>query len=166
MVMTQEWYQWPESRIEQGKRVKETVKSDHFWSDAKYIVSIITPVFQVIRYGDVDSPSLGEVYECIDSMLGQMRVAVRERDPTLAFYTEHIEPIIHRRWEKLNTPLHMASYALNPKWYIPRRGRVTPLRDDEVKNGFFRCIAKMYDIETASEIRIERSEFASLISNP
>ena len=122
-------------------------------------------MFQVIRYGDADLPSLGEVYECIDSMLGQMRAAVRERDPTLAFYTEHIEPIIHRRWEKLNTPLHMAAYALNPKWYIPRPGRVTPLRDDEVKNGFFRCIAKMYDTETASEIRTEWSEFASLSGN-
>ena len=62
---------------------------------------------------------------------------MREIDPTLAFYTEHIEPIIHHRWEKLNTLLHMAAYALNPKWYIPRPGRVTPLQDDEVKNGFF-----------------------------
>ena len=86
-------------------------------------------MFQVIRYGDADSPSLGEVDECIDSMLGQMRADVCERDPTLAFYTKHIEPIIHRRWEKLNTRLHMAAYALNPKWYIPRPSRVTPLHD-------------------------------------
>ena len=70
MVMTQEWNRWPESRTEQEKRVKKTVKSDQFWSDAKYIVSIITMVFQVIKYGDADSPNLGEVYECIDSMLG------------------------------------------------------------------------------------------------
>ena len=50
--------------------MKETMKSDQFWSDAKYIVSIITPLFRVIRYGDADSISLGEVYEFIGSMLG------------------------------------------------------------------------------------------------
>lgn len=142
------------------------MKSDQFWSDAKYIVSIITPVFQVIRYEDADSPSLGEVYECIVSMLGQMNIVVRKRDPTLAFYTKHIEPIIHHRWEKLNTPLHMVAYALNPKWYIPRLGRVTPLQDDEVNNGFFRYIARMYDIETASEIRTKWFEFVNLSGNP
>ena len=31
--------------------------------DAKYIVSINTPVFQVNRYRDADAPNLGEVYE-------------------------------------------------------------------------------------------------------
>lgn len=30
MVMTLEWNQWPKSKTEQGKRVKETVKSDQF----------------------------------------------------------------------------------------------------------------------------------------
>jgi hypothetical protein len=132
MVMTNEWNRWDGSRSEQGMRVKDIVKSDVFWSDAKYIVSIIRPVFEVIRYGDGDAPTLGEVYECIDSMLGQMRAVVREKDPTLGFYNDHIRPIIQRRWDKLNTPLHMAAYALNPRWYMTRPGRVTPLRDDEV----------------------------------
>ena len=63
MVMTQEWNRWPKSKTEQGKRVKETVKSDQFWSDTKYIVSIITLVFQAIRYGDTDSPSLEEFHD-------------------------------------------------------------------------------------------------------
>jgi hypothetical protein len=70
--------------------VKDILKSYVFWSDAKYIVAIITPFFQVIKYGDANAPNLGEVYECIDSMLDQMRVVVREKDPTLAFYHKHI----------------------------------------------------------------------------
>lgn len=136
MVMTNEWNRWDRSRTKQGLRVKETVKSDVFWSDAKYIVSFITPVFQFIKYGDVDASTLGEVYECINAMLGQMRAVVRESDPSLAFYTKHIQPMIQRRWDSLNTPLHMA--ALNPKWYMPRPRRVTPLNDDEVIKYQFR----------------------------
>ncbi len=132
IVMMNEWNRWDGSRSEQGMRVKDIVKSDVFWSDAKYIVSIIRPIFEVIKYGDGDVPTLGEVYELIDSMLGQMRAVVREKDPTLAFYNDHIQPIIQRRWDKLNTPLHMVAYALNLRWYMTRPGRVTPLHDDEV----------------------------------
>lgn len=94
--------------------------------------SFIAPVFQVIKYGDADAAILREVYECIDAMLGQTRAAVQERDPNLAFYTKHIQPTIQRRWDSLNTPLHMAAYVLNLKWYMPRPRRVTPLNDDEV----------------------------------
>lgn len=94
--------------------------------------SFITPVFQVIIYGDADTATLGEVYECIDTMLGQMRAIVRERDPSLAFYAEHIQPIIQRRRDSLNTPLYMDAYALNPKWYMPRPRRDTPLNDEVI----------------------------------
>ncbi|XP_059072621.1 uncharacterized protein LOC131873636 [Cryptomeria japonica] len=162
MVMTNEWNRWAEAKTEQGRRVKEIVKSDVFWTDTKYIVSIISPVFQVIRYGDGDAPNLGEVYECIDSMLGQMRAAVRVKDPSLAFYNEQIRPIIQSRWDKLNTPLHMAAFALNPKWYKARPGRTTPIEDDEVKAGFFRCIEKMFDSRDAGTIRTEWGRFATL----
>ena len=40
---------------------EDIVKSNVFWSNAKYIVSIICLVFEVIRYGDGDAPTLGEV---------------------------------------------------------------------------------------------------------
>jgi hypothetical protein len=36
----------------------------------------------------------------------------------------------------MNTPLHIAAYALNPKLYVARPGRVLPIEDLEVKKGF------------------------------
>lgn len=91
------------------------VKRGIFWVNAKYIVSIISPIFTIIRYGDANAPDLGEVYECIDNMLGQMKVVVQTKDPTLQFHNKHIWPIIQQRWKKLNTPLHNVAYALNRK---------------------------------------------------
>ncbi|KAH9315128.1 hypothetical protein KI387_023755 [Taxus chinensis] len=134
MIMTQDWTRWRESKTGQGKRVKEVVVRETFWVDVKYITSIITPFFSIIKYGDSNNPNLGEIYECIDNMLGQMKATIRVRDPTLEFYHEHIQPIIQHRWEKLNTPLHMVAYALNPKWYVERPGRVIPLDDNEVSS--------------------------------
>ncbi|KAH9291987.1 hypothetical protein KI387_042831, partial [Taxus chinensis] len=162
MIMTQDWTRWRESKTDQGKKVKEVVLRETFWVDMKYIISIIAPVFSVIKYGDSNSPNLGEIYECIDSMLGQMKAAIRVRDPTLEFYNEHIQPIIQRRWEKLNTPLHMAAYALNPKWYVERPGRVVPLDDDEVKKGLMKAFKKMYTPQEASQIRLEWLDFTEL----
>lgn len=52
---------------------------------------------------------------------------MRVKDPSLAFYNEQIQPIIQCRWDKLNTPLHMADFALNPNWYKARLGRVIDL---------------------------------------
>ncbi|KAH9302637.1 hypothetical protein KI387_014220 [Taxus chinensis] len=110
------------------------------------IVTEARDVQNVIKYGDSNSPNLGEIYECIDNMHGQMKATIEVRDPTLEFYNEHIQPIIQQRWEKLNTPLHMVGYALNPKWYVERPGRVIPLDDDE----------------EASQIRMEWLDFAEL----
>ena len=66
------------------------------WVDCSYLVSILRPIVEVIRYTDTDSPSLGEIYETFDSMLGKVREAIRQKEPSLEFYTNQIQPIIQR----------------------------------------------------------------------
>ena len=65
-------------------------------------------------------------------MLGQIKQAIKEKEPTSEFYEEHLKPIVMKRWNTMNTPLHIAAYAVNPKWYAPRPGRVPPSADEEV----------------------------------
>ena len=87
---------------------------------------------KVIRYVDTDSPSLGEIYKTFDRMLGQIKQVVKDKEPTLEFYEEHLNPIVMKRWNTMNIPLHMAAYVVNPKWYTPRPRRVSPSADEEV----------------------------------
>lgn len=56
----------------------------------------------------------------------------------------------------------MATYALNPKWYIPRPGRVAPIDVPEFKNGFRAAISKMYSSEEGKILRRQWLQFASL----
>ena len=42
----------------------------------------------------------------------------------------------------MNTPLHMATYAINPKWYISRPGRIAPIQDPEFELPLQRCTVK------------------------
>lgn len=80
----------------------------------------------------------------------------------MQFYNEHIQPIIRHRWEKLNTPLHMAAYALNPRWYGQRPSKIIPVEDLEVKDRFIDAVDKLYVPTEASQIPTEWTKFATL----
>ena len=125
-------------------------------------MSFLGAIVEVIRYTDSDAPSIGEIYETFDSMLGHVKAAIQHREPSLEFYTSQIRPIIQRRWDHMNTPLHMAAYALNPKLYVERTGRVPLIDDPEVKNGFLDAIAKMYSEEEGSRFQRQFVQFAFL----
>jgi len=162
MVVSPDWNRWTESKTEEGKKIRLQILDNDWWTECSYLVSFLRPIVEVIRYTDTDSPSLGEIYETFDSMLGQVRAAIREKEPSLEFYNNEIRPIIQRRWDRMNTPLHMAAYALNPKWYIPRPGRILPIDDPEIKKGFKDAISKMYSAEEGKILRKQWIAFAGL----
>jgi hypothetical protein len=149
MVVTPDWSRWAESKIDEGKKIRLQILDNDWWIDCGYLVSLLHPIVEVIRYIDT-SPSLGETYETFDSMLGQVKIAIREKDPSLEFYTTDTRPIIQCRWDRMNTPLGMVAYALNPKWYVGRHGRILPIEDPKIKKGFRAAITKMYSVEEGS----------------
>ena len=160
-IVSQEWNAWAESKSAQGKKLREMLLSEEWWTECKYVVSFTSPVVELIRYADSDSPSLGEIYECMDSMVGKVKNIIRQRNPSLDFFVE-IHKLIEKRWNKLNTPLHMAAYALNPKWYMERPNRILPIDDEEVKQGFLDAINKMYSPDEASILREQFIDFGTL----
>jgi hypothetical protein len=87
-VISSEWSTWGESKTDQGKKVRQMLLNDDWWVDVKYIVSFTSPIVELIRYADSDSPNLGEIYESIDSMIGKIKSIMRQRDPTLEFFNE------------------------------------------------------------------------------
>ncbi|XP_059076562.1 uncharacterized protein LOC131039617 [Cryptomeria japonica] len=94
MVVNPEWTRWRESNSTEGKSTKQKILDDNWWSTVRYLFSIISPIVDVIRYADTDSPSLGEIYETFDSMLGKIKQTISDKDPTLEFYEQHIKPIV------------------------------------------------------------------------
>lgn len=70
----------------------------------------------------------------------QLRKVIHDSDPCLEFY-EHIRLIIKHKWNTMNTPFHRTTYALNPKWYAARPGKVPP-SNDEMKKGLMRTLEK------------------------
>ena len=151
-VVSLEWNAWNESKSPQAKKIREMLLNEDWWADCTYVVSFTAPIVELIRYADSDSPALGEIYECIDTMVGKIKHIIRQRNPSLEFFHE-IHKLIEKRWLKLNTSLHMAAYALNPKWYMERPNRILPIGDEKVKQWFLDAITKMYIVNEASVIR-------------
>ena len=93
----------------------------------------------MLRYVDKNAPCLGQIYENMDSMCERIQSIIDRRDPTL---WPQLQSFIHGRWNKLNSPLHMAAYAVNPKWYDPTTGRRYPSQEREVVKGIMTTVKK------------------------
>eukprot|EP01018_Ginkgo_biloba_P030164 Gb_15192 [translate_table: standard] len=155
MVLGEMWTNWRQSSSDAAIQVRATILDDRFWVDVKFVVSVIEPIIDVIRYGDTYSPCLGEVYETLDSM----------KDKELY---KTLEEKIHKRWNLLNTPLHMAAYVINPKWYdIGKTKKRAPFNDAEVARGFTTCINKIYGAREEGSLKdsllnLGREEFGTI----
>ena len=115
--------QWRLYSLDVAVEVKRLILDDQFWGDVKFVMEFVEPIYDMLRYADTNGPCLGEIYENMDSMCERIRSIRDEKNPNLWAQWKNI---IHGRWNKLNNPLHMASDAVNPKWYDHSTGRRPP----------------------------------------
>ena len=121
----------------------------------------------MIRFANTYQSMIGEVYEQMDSILGQIRDIVEQRD---AFLYDHIHKHVAKRWDNLNIPLHALAYVLTPKYYSPfwlaqpAPGSVVrkrPHTDPEVQNGYMLALDKLVLDEECAQVRSELSQYIS-----
>nr|KAJ0193654.1 hypothetical protein LSAT_V11C800398380 [Lactuca sativa] len=106
---------------------------------------------------DGEGPKMGEIYEKMDNMLGEIKEAMMKS--MYESYFHQVEEIVLKRWEKMNIPLHCLGFALSPRFYDTRYleklapgeiRRKAPNLDKEVIQGVmqaFNCIAENRDEE-------------------
>ena len=70
----------------------------------------------MIGFADTDQLVIGEVYEQMDSMLGQIKDIVQLKDTILY---DHTHKHVVKRWDNLNVSIHALAYILTPKYYFP-----------------------------------------------
>jgi hypothetical protein len=122
----------------------------------------------MIRFADTDRSVIGEVYEQMDSMLGQTKDIVEPKD---AILYDHIHKVVVKRWDNLNVPLHALEYVLTPKYYssswltqpAPGGGeRRKPHTDPEVQNGYMLTLDKLVpDEDECAQVRSVLSKYIS-----
>jgi hypothetical protein len=150
------------------QEVEDTVLDGHFWQQVRYILQFTKPIYIMIRFADTNRPVIGEVYEQMYNMLGQIKDIVQPKD---AILYDHIHKLVVKRWDNLNVPLHALAYVLTPKYYssswlaqpAPRGGeRRKPHTDPKVQIGYMLALDKLvHDEEECAQVRSELSKYIS-----
>ena len=75
-----------------GALITGYIGSDYFRDEVYNIVAITKPIYKLIRFCDKDSPLMGEIYERMDNMLGEIKDGLKNKKYSDA-YTQ-IEAIV------------------------------------------------------------------------
>ncbi|KAK9690186.1 hypothetical protein RND81_09G110000 [Saponaria officinalis] len=154
LVCQKKWKEWVKKGDEQsrklGAEVAENVKNDNFWDEVENIVTILKPLYHVLRFADGEGPRMGEIYEKMDNMSGEVQDTMASNRYFHDF--SKMEQLITKRWEKMNVPIHCVGFALNPRFYdanylkSPAPGGVSrkaPNLDKEVVTGLMKSLEKL-----------------------
>ena len=77
--------------------MEEAALDGQFWTSVRQVLDFTKPIYHMIRFADTDKPVIGEVYEQMDTMLGQMKDIVHNNDPNLY---KLIRDFVCVRWNK------------------------------------------------------------------
>lgn len=120
MFLSQEWLESKWSSTAKGSKTYTTIVSQSYWQTLTMCVEIFKPLVKVLRLVDGDwRPSMGFVY-------GELKDAKEEIVQICKGAKDMYEPILDiielKAKDRLDGPLHLAGYLLNPYYFY---------RDDE-----------------------------------
>ncbi|KAG5557527.1 hypothetical protein RHGRI_007684 [Rhododendron griersonianum] len=170
MVLSSQWgnLRRSSSAPEEQENVRDTIMNDDFWRKAKRILQITKPIYRMPRFSDTDKAVIGEVYEQMDTTLGQIKDILSN---DLVVYNL-IHTLVVARWDRMNIPLHCLAYVLVPRYYTnawllkPAPGggrRKKPHTDSEVQRGYLEAIEKI--IQDPIEAGLIRQQISDFVSN-
>ncbi|XP_039780040.1 uncharacterized protein LOC120647340 [Panicum virgatum] len=175
MVISDKWSIYKEARDDSptptAQIVKDLILNDVWWDKVDYILRITTPIYEMIRMTDTDTPCLHLVYEMWDSMIEKVKKVIyryegKQEDEESDLYSV-IYDILIARWTKGNNPLHCLAYSLNPRYYSKKWleegvGREPPHKDKEVSKMRMVCFKKLFPmLEELAKVKEGYSRFSS-----
>ncbi|KAK1352226.1 hypothetical protein POM88_053490 [Heracleum sosnowskyi] len=167
-IVVRAWKDWIKSGDEHArevaKEVAATISDEEFWDEVENIIVITKPLYYMIKFSDGEGQKMGEIYEKMDSMIGDVMNHNKRHDDY-----EKMKEIMVKRWEKMNIQMHCLGFALNPFFYdinylkSPAPGgesRRAPNCDREVVQGVLDAFDKVgEDEEERRVLRRQLSKF-------
>jgi hypothetical protein len=103
-VVTRQWKDWVKScsseQQQQAKAVVYTICNDSFWNEVDNIIAITDPIYLVLRFSDGEGPKMGEIYERMDNMVGEIKDIMSQDDNPHKLDWPDVEEIIMDRWRR------------------------------------------------------------------
>ncbi|XP_062014052.1 uncharacterized protein LOC133730489 [Rosa rugosa] len=152
MVACDDWTACKHSKSAKGKVAYNTVLSASFWNGVTLCLKVFAPLFKELRLVDGDKkPSMGFLYGELLKAKEDIKEAFKHQE---ANYRPIIEIIDDKARGRLDSPLHLATYLLNPYYFYKDEDIQY---DQVVMEGFFLCVEKFFpdDLETQSVVTNE-----------
>ncbi|XP_048603767.1 uncharacterized protein LOC106378015 [Brassica napus] len=155
MFGSDEWHSCKHSKCLKGKNTFDTIMSHGFWSSVNVVLKIFSPLVKVLRLADGEKvPSLGFIYgEIIEA-----KNSIKEASNHLEKNYQPIFRIIDEKMkDRLDTPLHVAAYFLNP-YYFYKDPEIQ--KDYEIMEGFIACVETYYHGDFEKQNRVVNQELS------
>ncbi|CAD6243862.1 unnamed protein product [Miscanthus lutarioriparius] len=127
-----------------GVQATATLVKPNFWASVALCLRVFEPLVKVLHMVDGDmKPSMAFLYGEILKAKKEIMVGLGNIDKvgTLNLYNNIIEIIDEKMKGRLNSPLHLAAYFLNP-YYSYNDSSI--FGEEEVMDGFFTAVETFY----------------------
>ena len=132
-----------------GKTAYATMVSAHFWNGVSLCLRVFEPLFKVLRLVDGDKkPSMGFLYGELQKARNEIKEALKNNE---AHYRPIIQIIDEKAHDRLDGPLHLAAYFLNPYYFFKDQNIQ---HDSFVMDTMFTCVEKFFpdDFEVQNRV--------------
>ncbi|KAF7142982.1 hypothetical protein RHSIM_Rhsim05G0095700 [Rhododendron simsii] len=139
MVTSNEWGQskWGPSSTK-GKTPYATVLSISFWNGISLCLKVFAPLVKVLRLVDGDRPSMGFVYGELQKAKQEIIEACKSKD---ALYKPILDIIDTKSQGRVDSPLHLTAYLLNPFYFYKDQ---TIQNDSSIMEAVVECVERFY----------------------
>lgn len=149
MFTSDDWADCKWSKSAKGKVTSQTILSLTFWNGVSLCLKVFAPLVKVLRLADGDKkPAMGFIY----GELQKARNDIKEAFKNVETNYRPILAIIDAKSEgRLDSPLHLAGYILNPYYYYKD---ASIQRDQVVMDGFLACVESFFidDLQKQSHV--------------
>jgi hypothetical protein len=139
MVVHSRWDTLKEVKSKKGKEATTTILSPAFWRDVKLSLAVFEPLFKVLRLVDGDvKPSMGFIYGELLKAKREIKEALGNSEPR---FKDVIAVIEKKTSGRLDCPLHLTAYLLNPHYSY---SNPSIFDEPKITEGFIACVEKFY----------------------
>lgn len=139
MVVDSKWDTIRDVKSKKGKDATATIMNPQFWKDLKMCLGVFEPLVKVLRLVDGDvKPSMGFLFGELTKAKKEIKQCYNNME---ARYKDIMAIVDKKMKDRLDSPLHLAAYLLNPHYsYVD----TSLFEDSKLTEGFINCVETFY----------------------
>ena len=140
-----------------GVQATATLVKPTFWNGVSLCLRVFEPLVKVLRMVDGDiKPSMAFLYGEILKAKEEIRMAVGNVDKTGILYKSIIGIVEEKMKNRLDCPVHMAAYCLNPYYSF---NDPSIFNSEEVMDGFIAAVETFYHGDYDKQNQVLNDDF-------